>query len=483
MPFVTSAISEALERYRRERVRESHQRDLLNSPLVLKTPAMEQLTEQIEKWAHLDEPVLLCGEPGVGKTALARVVHRLSSKTGEFVPVNVAVHSTGSSTTLRSEFFGYVKGAFTDAREDRDGLFDLAKGGTIFIDEIGELPLELQLALLEVLGEGTYRPVGVKNQASAPKRLDARIILATNHNLEDDVAAGRFRGDLYSRIEAFTIHIPPLRARPGDILPLATEFLRSYKGRRPRPPTLDQSAKAALQGHHWRYNVRGLENHLKKVLANHPHTTVISASHLQPLPRFDLPAARLDQPLIQVSASAQAHTARCEVCMSLLDNGACSSCSTGKRVEWLLQRVLDHGVHPQVVWDAYFLTASLRFSRPNDVVVALRLKSREDGLRAWRSSEAASKKSVAELIDQKLGEGLERTDQTSHRQEGREGGGIGRLKPRTKKSERPGAKRNSGASADDPALTASGEDPPPCPNCRQPLGADRVCPACGPISS
>jgi two-component system response regulator HydG len=206
--------------------------------------------------------VLVTGESGTGKELVARAIHYNSTRRGgAFVGVNLAAVPEG---LIESELFGHKKGAFTDARADKPGMFVEADGGTIFLDEIGELALPLQAKLLRVLQEHEVRPLGAtKNQ-----RVDVRVIAATNKNLEAMLADGSFREDLYYRLNVIHLDLPPLRSRPEDIVPLSERILEQFAarpgGRRMR---LSPEAQHQLLAYHWPGNVRELMNVLERGIA------------------------------------------------------------------------------------------------------------------------------------------------------------------------------------------------------------------------
>jgi transcriptional regulator with PAS, ATPase and Fis domain len=207
--------------------------------------------------------VLVTGESGTGKELIARAIHYNSSRTnGAFVGVNLAAIP---ESLIESELFGHKKGAFTDARSDKPGLFVEADGGTIFLDEIGELALPLQAKLLRVLQEHEVRPLGAtKNQ-----RVDVRVVAATNKNLEAMLADGSFREDLYYRLNVIHIDLPPLRSRPEDIVPLAEHVLAQLGAKQtpPRRMKLSPEAQHLLLAYHWPGNVRELMNVLERGVA------------------------------------------------------------------------------------------------------------------------------------------------------------------------------------------------------------------------
>ena len=216
----------------------------------------QQLLEQAELVAASPVPVLIQGETGTGKELLARHLHKRSGRKGPFVAVNGAAIN---ENLAESEFFGHEAGAFTGANGRREGWFEAAQGGTLFLDEIGDLPLALQVKLLRVLQEREVVRVGGRK----PIPVDVRVITATHVDLQASIAAGRFREDLYYRLNIVTLRIPPLRDRPGDILPLAQHFLGQYARAHQRAePTLSPDATQRLLTHHWPGNIRELENAL-----------------------------------------------------------------------------------------------------------------------------------------------------------------------------------------------------------------------------
>lgn len=223
-------------------------------------PALRRVTDVVERIAATPVSVLVTGETGTGKSLLAREIHRRSGRSGRFV--EVACGSL-SESLLESELFGHVAGAFTGAVADRPGKFLQADGGTIFLDEVATASPALQVKLLRVLQTMQFEPVGaVKTHA-----VDARVIFATNEDLAALVAAGRFRADLFWRINVVTIEMPALRERPGDIAQLATHFLRvaaAKAGRRVEGFT--PAALAALADHGWPGNVRELEHAVERAV-------------------------------------------------------------------------------------------------------------------------------------------------------------------------------------------------------------------------
>jgi DNA-binding NtrC family response regulator len=226
---------------------------------VLQDPAMLQLYALVERVADSALPLLILGETGVGKDVLAAHVHRASPrKAGPFVRVNCGALS---ESLLESELFGHQRGAFTGASEAKPGLFELGDGGTVFLDEIGELPLRTQVKLLHVLETGQVTRVG----GTKAQKIDARFIAATNRELARDVQNGSFRKDLYFRINTLCLKIPPLRERKADILPLVRHFLRSSCARSGNPPPdLLSETVEHLERYGWPGNVRELKNAVER---------------------------------------------------------------------------------------------------------------------------------------------------------------------------------------------------------------------------
>ena len=224
-------------------------------------PAMREVLARVAAVAATDFPVVLMGESGTGKEVLARVIHRQSGRAASpFVPVSC---SAIPRELFESELFGHTRGAFTGATADRKGLFEEASSGTLFLDEIGEIVMEHQVKLLRVIQEGEIRRVGENLQ----RRVDVRILAATNRDLPAMVKAGTFREDLYYRICVMPIIVPPLRNRPGDILPLAIHFLdreRAISGKSVKGFT--RSALDRLLSYSWPGNIRELENKVKQSL-------------------------------------------------------------------------------------------------------------------------------------------------------------------------------------------------------------------------
>jgi two-component system response regulator HydG len=246
--------------------------------LVGRSKAMHAVFDVLGRVADSSVPVLLTGETGTGKGVIARALHAEGKRAaGAFVAVNC---SAIPETLLESELFGHKKGAFTGATHDRPGLFVEASGGTIFLDEIGDMPLALQAKLLHVLESGTVRPVGSEKELA----LDMRVVAATNKELRKAVADGKFREDLLYRLDVVSIEVPPLRHRREDIPPLLEHFLTQAKARHPESPVTSFAVDAVerLNAYGWPGNVRELE-HLTERLVVLGRRAEIRAADLPPL--------------------------------------------------------------------------------------------------------------------------------------------------------------------------------------------------------
>jgi transcriptional regulator with GAF, ATPase, and Fis domain len=215
--------------------------------------------KQIELVAPTDATVLISGESGTGKELVARAIHEQSSRNGRaLIRLNCSAVPEG---LFESEFFGHVRGSFTGALKDKPGRFELADGGTLFLDEIGEVPLAMQAKLLRVLQEQELERIG----DTRTRKVNVRIIAATNRDLTKEVDEGRFREDLFYRLRVFPIEVPPLRERRDDIAPLAAHFIRqsARKMNRPEPP-ITQAALTQLSSYDWPGNVRQLQNVIER---------------------------------------------------------------------------------------------------------------------------------------------------------------------------------------------------------------------------
>ena len=259
-PFAMDELRMRVERLASRRSAEERSARLLERlrpPLVAESAGMKQVLEAARRVAPTDTTVLLLGESGTGKSQLARHIHYTSRRNGG--PL-VEIHCSAlPESLLESELFGHERGAFTGAVERRAGHLDRADGGTLFLDEIGEVSQATQVKLLRFLQERDFTPVG----STQSRKADARVIAATNRDLDAAVKAGTFREDFFYRLNVFALTVPPLRQRPEDILPLATAFLAS---RGVPASKLGEAARARLLAHPWLGNVRELENALERAL-------------------------------------------------------------------------------------------------------------------------------------------------------------------------------------------------------------------------
>ncbi|NJD92119.1 MAG: sigma-54-dependent Fis family transcriptional regulator [Geobacter sp.] len=233
--------------------------------IVGSSPSMAKVFQVIDKVSATDASVLITGESGTGKELAARALHKQSQRSGApFIAVNCAAIPRD---LLESELFGHVKGAFTGAIKDISGRFEQADGGTIFLDEIGELPIELQPKLLRVLQERTVEPVG----GGRLKKLDIRVVAATNLDIDKALEEGKFREDLYYRLAVIQLHLPALRQRPDDIPVLVRHFCERSGAAGVR---FERDAMSALQGYQWPGNVRELENVIERILIMRDSDTI-----------------------------------------------------------------------------------------------------------------------------------------------------------------------------------------------------------------
>lgn len=280
-------IERALERstLRREnrRLKETLDAHRARNRLIGSSDAMKEVHEMIRKVAGARTNVLITGESGTGKELVARAIHNGGPRADEaFVPINCGAIP---ETLIESELFGHVKGAFTGASKDKIGLFETAGGGTVFLDEIGELPLQMQVRLLRVLQERTVRKVG----GSEDVKLESRVIAATNRDLATEVSAERFREDLYFRLNVIQIGLPPLRERQADIPILAHAFLAKFNDEQDSSVSeISDAAMAALLRHDWPGNVRELENAIERGVTL-AAADVLDTSVLPPALRTDAP--------------------------------------------------------------------------------------------------------------------------------------------------------------------------------------------------
>ena len=271
-PFYTLVLRNVNDRLQAERKIESltieaeYLREELNEligadEIIGRSDALLRVLDDVKEVAGTDATVLILGETGTGKELVARAIHLASGRRDKpLIKVNCAAIP---ATLMESEFFGHEQGAFTGATKKRDGRFALAHGGTIFLDEIGELPLDLQAKLLRIIQEGEFEPVG----SSQTRKVDVRVIAATNRDLEKLNRAGQFREDLFYRLDVYPIKLPPLRERPDDIGMLATAFARNFArrmGRRLVP--LSDDCVRRLQAYNWPGNVRELQNIIERAV-------------------------------------------------------------------------------------------------------------------------------------------------------------------------------------------------------------------------
>lgn len=241
--------------------------------------AMQAVFEHVRRAARVDSTVLVRGESGTGKELVAESIHRTSRRSnGPFLAVNVAAVP---DTLVESELFGHVEGAFTGAHKRRAGRFEAADGGTLFVDEIGDLPPASQAKLLRVLENHRITPVG----SNESKEIDVRVIFATHRNLEKMVADGAFREDLYYRLSVITVYLPPLRERPEDIRPLVEHWLDQMCEANHRARlTCDEELMQFLESHYWPGNVRQLRNCIESMIVL-SDTSTLTLSDLPPIVR------------------------------------------------------------------------------------------------------------------------------------------------------------------------------------------------------
>jgi DNA-binding NtrC family response regulator len=283
-------LGRALRSSRRLEAANALLRGASEAQLVAESPAMQEVLLLAQRVAPSDAPVLITGENGTGKSLLARLIHQWSARGHALIEVNVGALPEG---VFESEMFGHVRGAFTDARAERIGRVELADGGSLFLDEIGNLPAGQQAKLLRVLESGEFEPVG----SSRTRKVNLRLMAATNADLHGLVAEGRFRQDLLFRINTIEIHIPPLRERKADIAPLALAALAAAAHRYGRSlREFEPEAMRELQHYPWPGNVRELRSVIERaaILAR---GEVVSAAELRLAPVNASPPALEDMNL------------------------------------------------------------------------------------------------------------------------------------------------------------------------------------------
>ena len=265
-------------------------------PRVVQSPVMQRLYAEASAIAETDATVLLLGETGVGKDVVARHIHRNSLRAdAPFIKVDCG---SIPENLIETELFGYVPGSFSGAsKHGKAGLVEAASSGTLFLDEIGELPMTMQSRLLRVLQDWEVLRVG----ATVPKKVDVRVVAATNKELEREVAKGTFRSDLYYRLKVAVLNIPPLRSRRVDILPLAQSFLTFYGKKYRKAVNLSEEAKQVLQNHTWPGNVRELENLVQGLVVTCKHglVGVRDLAGIRPLPACESSEGQYALPSIE----------------------------------------------------------------------------------------------------------------------------------------------------------------------------------------
>ena len=292
---LAAELKTANERLRAENIilRQKAEMEDRARDIIYASHEMENILRLLRRVTGTETTVLIQGETGTGKELVARFIHNESNRRDRiFIPVNCGAIPR---ELVESEFFGHAKGAFTGASQDKRGFFEMADGGTIFLDEIGEAPAELQVKLLRVIQEGEIMPVGYHQ----PKKVDVRLIASTNRDLRAEVDAGRFRQDLYFRINVFSVTIPPLRERTRDIVPLAEYFLKQFSIRlNRRLGGFKSETLRLLETYQWPGNVRELQNEIERlVLLTVPEKEVgpeLLSDHVKQHPRLpSIPAGNL----------------------------------------------------------------------------------------------------------------------------------------------------------------------------------------------
>jgi len=276
----------------------------LDAKLIGKSELMQALKRSIRIVARSEETVLITGESGTGKELIARAIHDLSERRDHpFLPVNCGALT---ESLLESELFGHVKGSFTGAISNKKGFFEAANGGTIFLDEFAELSLAMQQRLLRVLQEGRVRPVGSTHAKEI--EIDSRVVVATNHDLKQDVLEGTFRKDLYYRVNVLEINAPALRHRQDDILELVQHIIRKYNEKYDRQlrEQVTPDVLSILKGYSWPGNVRELENITKRLAVSAEDQAIITQENLSTIPEINQLATAV---LFHPSESIKQHQA------------------------------------------------------------------------------------------------------------------------------------------------------------------------------
>lgn len=298
----SGALQSCMKRLLLERRNSLLERDLLERykfpGILTNDPGLLKVLETVAQVAPSDLPILVQGPTGTGKELIVRAIHLNSARAkSPYVTVNCGAVSP---TLLESELFGHLRGAFTGATRDKVGLIPAADSGTVFLDEVGELPKELQVKLLRTLQFGEVQPVG----AQRPKTVDVRFVAATNRDLEQEVKDGNFREDLLYRLNAITLELPPLKDRPGDVLLLFHHFVQRAAEKAGRPvPVVTPRLEKSLQEYSWPGNVRDLENEAKRLVAVTPEGEPLSVDNLSK--RITSDSTTAQSPLLTLEESEE----------------------------------------------------------------------------------------------------------------------------------------------------------------------------------
>jgi len=301
---LAAELKRANEQLRTENIilRQEVETQLRPGSIVYGSPEMENILRLLRRVTGTETTVLVQGETGTGKELIARYIHKESNRRDQiFIPVNCGAIPRD---LVESEFFGHARGAFTGATAEKKGFFEMASGGTIFLDEIGEAPQELQVKLLRVIQESEIMPIGFHQ----PRKVDVRIIASTNRDLRAEVERGAFRQDLYFRINVFSITIPPLRERAKDIPHLADFFLKQFRTKlNRRVGEFAPETRRLLEGYSWPGNVRELQNEIERlVLLAEPEKDIGSELLSDHIRQTGLPAARSDRNMKEAIAHLEA---------------------------------------------------------------------------------------------------------------------------------------------------------------------------------